>query len=90
MDLKNDITIKANLYYDYGLLLERLNRYEEAEISYLSAIRESPNKCFIYNKLGLLKEKTGEIEQAIKVYKSVIEIESSNSIANSNLERLNN
>ena len=62
------------LYYNYGILLERMGKNNEAESAFLESIKIQPRFAGAYVKLGNLYDEQDNVESAIKYYKDAIEI----------------
>jgi tetratricopeptide (TPR) repeat protein len=70
---QSDNTVNA---YDYlGMAFLKLGNNKEAIKAYQSALRLSPNRDDLYNKMGNIFIEEGETDQAIKSYQSALRIE---------------
>jgi tetratricopeptide (TPR) repeat protein len=67
-------TVKA--YSNLGLLLDDLNRYEEAEAVYRKAIEIAPSNPTIYSNLGGLLVELNRHEEAEIMFRKAIELDS--------------
>jgi tetratricopeptide (TPR) repeat protein len=62
------------LHYNYGLLLEKLNKKNEAEESFLTAIKFQPVFYKSYLELGSIYDEQNNTDSAIKYYTKAMEI----------------
>ncbi|HPP67305.1 MAG TPA: tetratricopeptide repeat protein, partial [bacterium] len=62
------------LYYNYGLLLERMGKSDEAETALIESIKIQPFFAAAHIQLGALYNDQNNVESAIKYYNNAIEI----------------
>lgn len=62
------------LYFNSGILFEKISKQKEAEEAFLKAIKLQPAFVKSYIELGSLYEKENKIEKALEYYKKAIEI----------------
>ena len=53
-----------NAHYEYGLLLARLKRLDEAEVEFKTSLRIDPLQPMAYNHLGIMYRLKGDVEKA--------------------------
>lgn len=63
----------ASLYYNLGIVYEKIKKLDLAEKSYLKAIEISPNDTDFYYNLGLVYIDTQKYDKAIEAFNKVIE-----------------
>lgn len=68
-----------------GVILKKLGRYEEAELSYLKAIELRPKYTVAWYNLGILRTEMQDINGAIEAYKECLEFDLFNYKAKYNL-----
>ncbi|MBP5973328.1 tetratricopeptide repeat protein, partial [Brasilonema sp. CT11] len=61
-----------------GLLLEKLERYDEAFINYNQAIELQPDNVWFWNERGLVLEKLGRNEEALINYNQAVKLQPDN------------
>ena len=66
----------ASAHYGYGLLLEMMQRNEEARNEFKKSIALSPNQAESYYRLGEIARNTGQGVQAEQFYKQALEHDS--------------
>jgi len=87
---KKILSIKQTpeLFYNYGKILKKLNKYKEAIIYFEKAISLSPKFSEAYNILGNTKKILNENQEAIKNYEKAIEAKKNNIHAYFNLAKI--
>ncbi|HXF85478.1 MAG TPA: tetratricopeptide repeat protein [Anaerolineales bacterium] len=75
----------AVAYYNLGVLLEKLERYAEAEDAFRQAIAKDPNDAAAYSNLGNLLQKLGRYAEAEDAYRQAIAKDPNDAQAYSNL-----
>jgi tetratricopeptide (TPR) repeat protein/4-amino-4-deoxy-L-arabinose transferase-like glycosyltransferase len=70
--------MKGNPDYALGLVLDQLDRIDEAVIHYTAALRRSSDKADIHNKLGVAYFRKAEYEKAKDHFVESLRIESEN------------
>lgn len=73
------------LPYNLGLLLQRLNRLDDARAVLKAAHREAPNSAWLWNALGTLEAQRGQWSQAIESYQHALSLGSEFAAARHNL-----
>ena len=68
----------AEAHHNYGLLLQQMERYEEAEEQYLLALEADPKDTDIHWNYGILLEELGRKEEAAMQYLLALEASSDN------------
>lgn len=76
------------LYRDTGSLLGKLQRYDEAEKLLKEATQAFPRSTTLLNLEALIALRKGRTEDARRLWKTVLEIDSSNSFARRELDKL--
>ena len=88
-NLVNDaIKLKPNLANGYsikGLILKKLNRFDESKLLFMKAIELDSNYVDAYINLGLLNKDLNNLNDAEKYYLKAIEIDNESAIAHLNL-----
>ncbi len=64
----------ATAYYNLGVSLNDLKRYEEAEVAYRKAIELNPSDAIAYSNLGNLLGDLKRYEEAEVAYRKAIEL----------------
>ncbi len=87
---KNLLSLKKNheLYYTYGNVLKKLEKYSEAVISFELAIKLNPNFSEAYNNLGNTKKLQDKSDEAIECFKNAIRLKENNIEALFNLSSI--
>lgn len=75
-------------WYNIGFLHHKHYSKEQAKLFYQKALAVTPNEAKIFNNLGILCEEENAIDEAIGYYKKCLELEPSFTLAQKNLERL--
>ena len=60
-------------YYNYGVLLVKEGKFEDAERTFLKALAIAPSNDAAHNNLGYLLERQGKLSEAAIEYKKAIE-----------------
>lgn len=73
-------TIKpsATIYYNIGLVLQMLNRPDEAAEAYVCAVKHKPDYCEAWAGLGLALHKHKSYPQAVDAYKKALALKPDN------------
>lgn len=74
----------ASLFYNIGIVYEKLKKFDNAEQSYIKAIEFSPDETDFYYNLGLVYIEKNEYDKAISCFKKVLatDVDDSNSYFN--------
>ena len=64
-----EIKPRAKYYLNYGMMLYRMKRYEDALTQLQKALSLDDEKSKIYKFLGKVYAKLGQVDEAIKTYK---------------------
>lgn len=78
----------ANLYNTVGFTYSESNQYDLAIYYYNEAIKNLSNYTIALNNLGYAYEKKGELVDALKMYKAVINYDKKNEVALNRLQIL--
>jgi len=78
----------SHLYFLLASIEEKLNNMEEAEKSYISAIKLKPSEVDSYINLGVLYASQGKYDKAKEWWERGLLIEKNNEIIEENLKRL--
>ena len=62
------------VFYNYGIILHRLGKSKEAELSYLKAIEIKPDFAYAHYNLGRILKSLGKSNEAILYIKKAIEL----------------
>jgi tetratricopeptide (TPR) repeat protein len=76
-----------SIYNNRGLVFHTMRDYDRAIADFDKSIEISPNSL-TYNNRGVAREDRGDIEQAISDYRKALELDSSNEMANRNLNKI--
>jgi len=76
------------VHYDYGVLLMRGGRYQEAEEAFRRAIHANPSYAEAHNNLGALLQRQGKLAEAADEFRKALETEPSFRQAHFNLGRI--
>jgi serine/threonine-protein kinase len=74
-----------NAHNDMGKDLLNLGRLDEAEVSFLKAIKIDPKHSFPRNNLGVVFERRGNWKEAEANYRKAVELDGNNIVARRNL-----
>ena len=77
----------ANIRYNLGLSLHRLEKLEEAKQQYFAAIKSNPNMALPYNNLGVIYQQEGLHEKANTLFEKAINLDTSFADAYYNLSQ---
>ena len=69
----------ASLYYNLGIVYEKLKKLDFAEQAYIKAIEISPKEADFYYNLGLVYIDKGQYDKAIEAFNKVIETDADDS-----------
>lgn len=74
--VNKQLNINPSEYYyiHRGLIYDRNNELDKAEIDYKSAIKENPESKHAYNNLGYIYQQKGLFLKAVESYKKAIEL----------------
>ena len=75
----------ADLFFNTGIIYEKLKDFPNALISYKKAVELSPNDADFNYNLAFLYDQMGEVNNAIALYKKVLSLDSQDSNSYFNL-----
>lgn len=89
LTVKYQTTVKinprnANAYYNWGLSLSNLGKYEEAILKYKKAIEVNPKDKEAYINWGFALYSLGQNEEAIEKFQKALDINSEYALAHTN------
>jgi predicted TPR repeat methyltransferase len=76
--------MKHESFNDQGIELVRKNQFIEAKKSFEKALQFRPNFTEAINSLGLVNHKLGNLDQAVRLYKKVVALDSNYALASEN------
>jgi len=68
----------VDAHINYGVALEKQNRFEQALKQYRAAEKIAPDSVFVHNNLGNLLDNLGHRDEAVSEYKKAIELQPRN------------
>jgi tetratricopeptide (TPR) repeat protein len=72
-----------------GYALQRLNRLEEAKVSYRQIVQREPKNVLAYNNLGTLLDQEGKYADAAKMFEQAVAIDPNQDVTLHNLAWIN-
>jgi protein O-mannosyl-transferase len=73
--LSSDSSMQADAYSNMGAAYQQLHDYARAKANFAEALRLDPNKAGALVGMGLLAQKSGDLEQAIALYSRAMSVE---------------
>ncbi len=79
VDEKLDPQERAEIYYEMGIIYDRMGLTRAARAMFMNALMERPDYADVYNFLGIYYVSAGMLSEAYEVYDSALEVDPASS-----------